>query len=86
MSRAIDTAVLSQSPVDVLPTALLCSSVGFFSPIIAHVANLSFAECLFPSAFKTAKVLPLLKKPGLDQDQMSNYRPINIKLIYTLNN
>ena len=41
------------------------------------MANLSFAECSFPTAFKTAQVLPLLKKPGLDKVQMSSYRPIS---------
>ena len=43
------------------------------------MANLSFAECSFPTAFKTAQVLhvPLLKKPGLDNEQMSSYRPIS---------
>jgi len=40
------------------------------------MANLSFAECSFPAVFKTAQVLPLLKKPGLDKEQMSSYRPI----------
>jgi len=38
------------------------------------MANLSFRECLFPAAFKTAQVLPLLKKPSLDKEQMSSYR------------
>ena len=41
------------------------------------MANLSFAEGRFPTCFKTAQVLPLLKKPGLDKDDLSNYRPIS---------
>jgi len=42
------------------------------------MANLSFAECRFPEAFKTAQVqLPLLKKPRLDKELMSSYRPDN---------
>ena len=41
------------------------------------MANLLFAECSFPAAFKTAQVLPLLKKPGLDKEQMSSYQPIS---------
>jgi len=28
-------------------------------------------------AFKMAQVLPLLKKPGLDRDELANYRPIS---------
>jgi len=41
------------------------------------MANLSFAECHFPEAFKTAQVLPLLKKPGLDKELMSSYQLIS---------
>jgi len=63
----------------VLPSVLLRSCAATFALIISHMANLSFAECCFPVAFKTAQVLPLLKKPGLDkeQKQMSSYRPIS---------
>jgi len=34
------------------------------------MANLSFAEWCFPTAFKTAQVLPLLKKAGLDKTEV----------------
>jgi len=61
----------------VLPTSLLCSSVDVFAPVIAHIANLSFSQDRFPAAFKAAQVLLLLKKPGLDKEQMSSYRPIS---------
>jgi len=61
----------------VLPLALLRSCATTFAPIVSNMANLSFAECCFPAAFKTAQVLPLLKKPGLDKEQMSSYRPIS---------
>ena len=71
--------VIKSSPIDVLPSVLLRSFATSFAPIISHMANLSFAECSFPTAFKTAQVLhvPLLKKPGLDNEQMSSYRPIS---------
>jgi len=46
-------------------------------PVLAHMANLSFSECCFPPAFKTAQVLPLLKKSGLDAAVLSNCRPIS---------
>jgi len=54
----------------VLPTSLLRSSVHAFAPVISHIANLSFSQARFPAAFKTAQVLPLLKKPSLDKEQM----------------
>src|SRR5664279_1908344 len=65
------------SPRDILPTSLLKSCSDIFAPIIAHLANLSFTQGSFPSMFKTAQVLPLLKKPGLDRSLPSNYRPIS---------
>ena len=32
---------------------------------------------MFPSAFKTAHVIPLLKKPSLDKNDLKNYRPVS---------
>jgi len=65
------------SPLDVLPTSLLKSCSNVFAPIVARLANLSFTEGQFPSSLKTAQVLPLLKKPGLDRSAPANYRPIS---------
>lgn len=48
-----------------------------FVPIIGHMANLSFTQGLFPGTFKTAQVLPLLKKPGMDKDDLASYRPLS---------
>jgi len=75
--KVLTTTCLKSSPTDVLPSTLLRSSVDVFAPVIAHMTNLSFRECQFPAAFKTAQVLPLLKKPSLDKEQMSSYRPIS---------
>jgi len=77
--KLLTSRPLKSSPVDVLPSVLLRSCAASFAPLISHMANLSFAECSFPTAFKTAQVLhvPLLKKPGLDNEQMSSYRPIS---------
>ena len=52
-----------------------CSVV--LTPLIVHLANLSFEEGRFPDQFKTAQVTPLIKKDGLDANDPANYRPIS---------
>ena len=54
------------SPLDVLPCSLLKSCMHVFTPAIARLANLSLQTGKFPARYKTAQVLPLLKKAGLD--------------------
>ena len=42
-----------------------------------HLCNLSFQRGIFPSQLKHALVTPRLKKPALDPDTASSYRPIS---------
>jgi len=65
------------SPLDVLPCSLLKACTGTFSPVIAKLANLSMQTGKFPSRYKQAQVLLLLKKAGLDRSSPENYRPIS---------
>lgn len=44
---------------------------------MSKLINLSFQEGLFPSSFKSAQVFPLIKKPNLDDSDLSNFRPIS---------
>jgi len=60
--KLINSLPNKSSPLDVLPTSLLKSSCDIFAPAIAHLANLSFSSGTFPTSFKMAQVLPLLKK------------------------
>jgi hypothetical protein len=50
------------SPLDIPPTTLLNSCADLFAP-----KNKSLTEDEFPSPYNTAQILPMLKKPGLDQ-------------------
>ena len=58
------------SLMDKVPTSILKSCSTVFAPIIARLANLSFAGVV-PSSFKLACVSSLLKKPGLTCDYRS---------------
>ena len=61
------------------PSAVLsCYSCSdLFAPIVATLANKSFNQGNFPACFKSAQVKPILKKKGLDETNLSNYRPIS---------
>ena len=44
---------------------------------LCNLCNLSLQSGVFPSCLKQAIVFPRLKKPNLDQDNLSSYRPIS---------
>ena len=65
------------SPRDSIPTTLMKECSSTFSSIIARLANLSFSDGVFPSAFKCAQITPIMKKARLDPSVLTNYRPIS---------
>ncbi|XP_076828542.1 uncharacterized protein LOC143474815 [Brachyhypopomus gauderio] len=44
-------------------------------PFITFIMNSSLSSGQVPAAFKTARVVPILKKPTLDSSDVCNYRP-----------
>ena len=46
-------------------------------PYITKIYNDSLASGTFPSNFKDSLVIPLLKKPSLDCNNLKNYRPVS---------
>jgi hypothetical protein len=45
-------------------------------PAITSIVNLSLQTGVFPHVFKHGLITPLLKKPTLDKEVLSNYRPV----------
>ena len=76
VAKVIRLLPSKSSPVDFMPTSLLKSTVDVMAPLITRLANMSFSTGVFPSPLKQGRVTPLLKKSGLDQSDMANYRPI----------
>ena len=74
--KIISTCPVKTSPLDFIPITVVKSCSDIFSVLLARLANISFAEGVFPKIFKVGQVTPLLKKPGLSVDDPSNYRPI----------
>ena len=66
-----------QCDLDPLPTFLLKKCLPVLAPTITNIINLSLSTGDFPSCFKQAIVTPLIKKPTLDKENLSNYRPIS---------
>ncbi len=44
----------------------------------SHIINTSLRTGIFPTAFKQARVTPLLKKPTLNTSLLENYRPVSL--------
>ena len=73
-ANAITSMKSKTSPLDILSTDILKNCVDVFAVVISRLANLSFEQGIFPTAFKTAQITPLLKKPSLDPELPSSYR------------
>ena len=63
--------------LDPIPSTLLKSCIDSLIVPITNIVNKSLKEGVFPSAFKTAHVIPLLKKHSLDKNDLKNYRPVS---------
>ena len=64
--------------LDPMPTYLLKQYVNNVLPVITAMVNKSLNEMSVPTAFKQTIVRPLLKKPGLNMNNLKNYRPVSI--------
>ncbi|KAK3567442.1 hypothetical protein QTP86_020011 [Hemibagrus guttatus] len=62
-------------PLDPIPSAMLQTISPDLLPFITTVINGSLTSGHVPTAFKKARVIPILKKPALDPSDISNYRP-----------
>ena len=62
--------------LDPLPTVMIKKVGSILSLSITSLVNMSLGEGTFPHQIKTALATPVLKKPSLDPELLSNYRPI----------
>ena len=65
--------------IDTITGPLLKCNVNTLAPVLTRIVNSSIETSIYivPSVMKHAAVTPLLKKTGLDLEQMTNYRPIS---------
>ncbi len=65
-------------PLDPIPSHLLQAISPALLPALTHIINTSLLTGIFPTAFKQARVIPLLKKPTLNTSLLENYRPVSL--------
>ncbi len=65
-------------PLDPIPSHLLQVISPTLLPALTHLINTSLLTGIFPTAFKQARVTPLLKKSTLNTSLIENYRPVSL--------
>ena len=73
----VSQAKSSTCSLDPMPTTLMKSSLFALCPLMVDIISSSLESGMVLSIFKTASVTPILKKPGLDPDDLHNYRLIS---------
>ena len=74
---AICCATKKTCMLDPLPAHQLTDNITGIVPAITRITNASLDEGVMPKSLKHAIVRPLLKKPSLDKDTLSSYRPVS---------
>uniref|UniRef100_A0A8C5QNF8 Reverse transcriptase domain-containing protein n=1 Tax=Leptobrachium leishanense TaxID=445787 RepID=A0A8C5QNF8_9ANUR len=78
VNSLLSSSHLTTCPLDPIPSHLIPPLSSSLTPALTHIFNLSLSTGSFPSTFKHALVTPLLKKPSLDPNSPSNYRPVSL--------
>ena len=74
---AICSATKKTCVLDPLPANQLTDNITRIVPAITRITNTSLDEGVMPKSLKHAIVRPLLKKPSLEKDTPSSYRPVS---------
>lgn len=75
--RLIHASANKQCDLNPILTSLLKHCSNVLAPVITRIINLSLSSGQFCHSLKQSSVTPLLKKPSLDKENLSNYRPIS---------
>ena len=75
--KTINSMPTKTCSLDPIPTEMTKQYLHEISPLITTIINTSLSSGKVPITFKKAIVIPLLKKKGLDQNVLKNYRPVS---------
>ena len=73
----IQSSPAQSCDLDPAPTFFVKDFLDCLLPFITRMCNVSLKESCLPSLQKQAMITPRIKKPGLDRDDVNNYRPIS---------
>ena len=76
--KLINSSKPTTCPLDPIPSPIFQKIAPDLLPFITSIINTSITSGCVPSAFKAARVTPLLKKPTLDSSDVKNYRPVSL--------
>ena len=77
MLEAILKTASKSCNLDPIPTSLTKQYLDALVPFITKIINTSLTAGIVPDCFKSAIVKPLLKKPGVDVNDLKNFRPVS---------
>ncbi len=77
VSKLLHSSHPTTCPLDPIPSHLLQAISPALLPALTHIINTSLLTGIFPTAFKQARVTPLLKKTTLNTSLLENYRPVS---------
>ena len=63
--------------LDAQPTWLLKENINCNVPLLTKIVNSSLQSGVFPDIARQAIVTPIIKKQGLDSENLQNYRPVS---------
>ncbi len=78
VSKLLHSSHHTTCPLDPIPSHLLQAISPALLRALTHIINTSLLTGIFPTAFKQARVTPLLKKPTLNTSLLENYRPVSL--------
>ena len=76
VTKLINSSKTTSCSLDPLSTQLVTKFVHLLAAPISRIINLSITTGCFPTTLKHAVITPLIKKPGLDPEDLANHRPI----------
>ena len=77
IEKIIKEMSLKSCELDPIPATIFQKCIPQLLPFITDIINTSLTTGIFPADLKKAIVRPLLKKHNLDQNNLSNYRPVS---------